>query len=88
MSKQEQRFYVTQTIIRRNKTYGYNVIEARVYKLLDDGFPSLVHAFTYQTGAVPGLQNLVLRELISNGKVNSEVGKEYYEQEQVKIYEL
>lgn len=86
-----QVFYVTQRVLKHNKTYGYNVVEARVFKLLEDGSPSLVQAFDYQTGSTPGIRNLVLRELVSRGVLNSEfAGKDYYDipRDEIVIHEL
>lgn len=86
-----QVFYVTQKILKHSKMYGYNVVEARVFKILEDDAPSLVHAFEYQTGATPGICNLVMRELVQNGILNSKyAGKDYYEmpRDEIKIFEM
>lgn len=87
----KQVFYVSEKVLKHNKTYGYNTVEARVYRILEDGSPSLVHVFDYQTGASPGIRNLVLRELVQTGKLNSEyAGKDYYNipREEITIHEL
>lgn len=84
-----KKFYVMQQVLKRNKTYGYNTVSASVYQIANDGTPCLVHAFQFKTGAIPGIRNLVLQELVKAEVLPKKYEKtDYYNQDTVKIFEL
>lgn len=66
-------YYFSKQIIRKNKTYGYHIIECRVYRLRETtGEPVLVTQVTYNSGSTPGAVSEVFYQLMNIGLIEKE----------------
>lgn len=83
-------FYFSVTTLKRNKTYGYNTNEIRIYRIRkEDKVPVLISTVTYSTGSNPGTRVLTYQELINKGYIPKKYNNiDYYEQKEYIMHEL